>query len=39
MLPLEDGDELDFNFEKCRGILAKGADLNIEMADGMNHDH
>ncbi|XP_057787773.1 VAN3-binding protein isoform X2 [Salvia miltiorrhiza] len=34
VLPLEDGNEADFNFEKCREILAKGADLNIEMADG-----
>ncbi|XP_042055923.1 VAN3-binding protein isoform X1 [Salvia splendens] len=33
VLPLEDGNEADFNFEKCREILAKGADLNIEMAD------
>lgn len=36
VLPLEDGNEPDFNFEKCRDVLAKGADLNIEMADGMN---
>lgn len=36
VLPLEDGNETDFNFDKCREILAKGADLNIEMADGMS---
>lgn len=35
VLPLEDNNELDFNFEKYRSILAKGADLNIETADGM----
>ncbi|KAI3444091.1 hypothetical protein Pfo_000756 [Paulownia fortunei] len=34
VLPLEDNNELDFNFEKCRSILARGADLNIETTDG-----
>lgn len=35
VLPLEDVNEVDFDFEKCRSILAKGADLSIETADGM----
>ncbi|KAH6825100.1 auxin canalization protein [Perilla frutescens var. hirtella] len=34
VLPLEDSNEVDFNFEKCRSVLAKGADLNTETADG-----
>lgn len=34
VLPLEDVNEVDFDFEKCRSILAKGADLSIETADG-----
>ncbi|KAK4415124.1 VAN3-binding protein [Sesamum alatum] len=34
VLPLEDNNELDFNFEECRSILAKGAELNIETTDG-----
>ncbi|XP_020547817.1 VAN3-binding protein isoform X2 [Sesamum indicum] len=34
VLPLEDNNELDFNFEQCRSILAKGAELNIETTDG-----
>ncbi|KAL0340107.1 UNVERIFIED_CONTAM: VAN3-binding protein [Sesamum radiatum] len=34
VLPLEDNNELDFNFEQCRSILAKGADLNMETTDG-----
>ncbi|KAL0383127.1 UNVERIFIED_CONTAM: VAN3-binding protein [Sesamum calycinum] len=34
VLPLEDNNELDFNFEQCRSILAKGAELNMETTDG-----
>ncbi|KAK6135615.1 hypothetical protein DH2020_030626 [Rehmannia glutinosa] len=34
VLPLEDNKETDFNFEKCRSILARGADLNIETTEG-----
>ncbi|KAG8372475.1 hypothetical protein BUALT_Bualt12G0070000 [Buddleja alternifolia] len=34
VLPIKDNNELDFNFEKCRSILAKGAELNIETTDG-----
>ncbi|KAL8488725.1 hypothetical protein ACS0TY_024394 [Phlomoides rotata] len=34
VLPLEDNNELVFNFEKCRSILAKGAELNVETSDG-----
>lgn len=37
VLPLEDNNELDFNFEKCRLILAKGAEINIETADGTKY--
>ncbi|KAH6818101.1 auxin canalization protein [Perilla frutescens var. frutescens] len=34
VLPLEDSNEVDFNFEKCRSVIAKGADLSTETADG-----
>ncbi|XP_075491854.1 VAN3-binding protein [Primulina tabacum] len=34
VLPLEDNHDHDFNFEKCRSILAKGAELKIEGTDG-----
>ncbi|EYU37113.1 hypothetical protein ABFS82_10G130800 [Erythranthe guttata] len=34
VLPIEDNNEIDFNFDKCRSILAKGAELNIETKDG-----
>ncbi|PIN22088.1 hypothetical protein CDL12_05213 [Handroanthus impetiginosus] len=34
VLPLEDNNEVDFNFEKCRLILTKGAEINIETTDG-----
>ncbi|KAM7472858.1 hypothetical protein LguiA_011041 [Lonicera macranthoides] len=33
VLPLENSD-LDFDLEKCRAILAKGSELNVETADG-----
>lgn len=35
VLPLEDNNELVFDFEKCRSVLAKGAELNVETSDGM----
>ncbi|KAL2502385.1 Plant protein of unknown function with plant pleckstrin-like proteiny-like region [Forsythia ovata] len=35
VLPLKDINESDFNFDKCKSILAKGTDLNIETTDGM----
>ncbi|KAL3824689.1 hypothetical protein ACJIZ3_020718 [Penstemon smallii] len=34
VLPIECNNEPDFNFERCRSILAKGAELNIETSDG-----
>ncbi|KAL2502349.1 Plant protein of unknown function with plant pleckstrin-like proteiny-like region [Forsythia ovata] len=34
VLPLKDINESDFNFDKCKSILAKGTDLNIETTDG-----
>ncbi|CAA2976466.1 Hypothetical predicted protein [Olea europaea subsp. europaea] len=34
VLPLDDINESDFDFEKCKSILAKGMDLYIETADG-----
>ncbi|GFQ01409.1 hypothetical protein PHJA_002284800 [Phtheirospermum japonicum] len=34
VLPLEDSNEIDFDFEKCRLILARGADLYVEKTDG-----
>ncbi|XP_051120624.1 VAN3-binding protein isoform X2 [Andrographis paniculata] len=38
VLPLEDNNEPepDFDFDNCRSILEKGAELNIETADGRN---
>ncbi|KAL2481047.1 Plant protein of unknown function (DUF828) with plant pleckstrin-like proteiny-like region [Abeliophyllum distichum] len=36
VLPLEDINKSDFNFDKCKSILAKGTDLNIETTDGRN---
>lgn len=35
VLPLEDNKESDFDFEKCKCILSKGTELNIETTDGM----
>lgn len=35
VLPLDDINESDFDFEKSKSILAKGTDLYIETADGM----
>ena len=34
VLPLEENSDLDFDLEKCRAILAKGSELNVETADG-----
>ncbi|KAJ0090059.1 hypothetical protein Patl1_14422 [Pistacia atlantica] len=34
ILPIEDINDLDFNFEKCRSILAKGTELGIESPHG-----
>ncbi|CAI9761052.1 unnamed protein product [Fraxinus pennsylvanica] len=34
VLPLEDINESDFDFENFKSILAKGTDLNIETTDG-----
>ncbi|KAL3644297.1 hypothetical protein CASFOL_012229 [Castilleja foliolosa] len=34
VLPLEDNNEIDFDFDKCKSILARGADLNVETMDG-----
>ncbi|XP_031285113.1 VAN3-binding protein [Pistacia vera] len=34
ILPIEDNNDLDFNFEKCRSILAKGTELGIESPHG-----
>lgn len=34
VLPIEDNHDHDFNFQKCRSILAKGAELKIEGTDG-----
>lgn len=35
VLPIEDSHEVDFDFEKCRSMLAMGAHLNIETPDGL----
>lgn len=35
MLSIEDNvNDLDFDFEKCRLLLAKGIELGIETSDG-----
>ncbi|CAA0809675.1 Plant protein of unknown function (DUF828) with plant pleckstrin homology-like region [Striga hermonthica] len=34
VLPFEDNNEAEFDFEKCRLVLARGAELHIETADG-----
>lgn len=34
ILPIEDNNDLDFNFEKHRTILAKGTELSVETPDG-----
>ncbi|XP_044472544.1 VAN3-binding protein-like [Mangifera indica] len=34
VLPIEDNHDINFNFEKCRSILAKGTVLGIESPDG-----
>lgn len=34
VLPIEDSCEVDFDLEKGRSILAKGAELGIETPDG-----
>lgn len=35
VLPIEDNvNDLDFDFEKCRLLLAKGIELGIETSDG-----
>lgn len=37
VLPIEDNNELDFNFEKYRAFLAKGAELSVETPEGTKH--
>lgn len=34
ILPLEDNNDLDFDFEKGRSILAQGAELYVETPEG-----
>lgn len=34
VLPIEDSHEIDFDLEKCRLALDKGAELGIETPDG-----
>lgn len=34
VLPIEDSNDLTFNFGKCKSVLAKGAQLNVETPDG-----
>ncbi|XP_027066384.2 VAN3-binding protein-like [Coffea arabica] len=36
VLPIEDHNDLNFDFENCRSIIAKGAELNVETPDGRN---
>ncbi|XVF34307.1 hypothetical protein REPUB_Repub18cG0048400 [Reevesia pubescens] len=34
VLPIEDTNDFHFEFEKCRSLLAKGAELGVEIPDG-----
>ncbi|GMJ07197.1 FORKED-LIKE8 [Hibiscus trionum] len=34
ILPIEDTNDFPFEFEKCRSMLAKGAELGVETPDG-----
>ncbi|KAI5675588.1 hypothetical protein M9H77_06538 [Catharanthus roseus] len=34
VLPIEDTSDLDFDFENCRSVLAKGVELTVETEDG-----
>ncbi|XP_055822990.1 VAN3-binding protein [Solanum dulcamara] len=34
VLPIEDSNDYNFNYEKCRSILSNGAELYIEKSDG-----
>ncbi|CAN4084331.1 unnamed protein product [Withania somnifera] len=34
VLPIEDSNDYNFNYKKCKSILAKGAELYIEKSDG-----
>lgn len=34
VLPLEDNNDIDFDFEKCRSVLANGTELHVETPDG-----
>ncbi|XVE98674.1 hypothetical protein REPUB_Repub03eG0127800 [Reevesia pubescens] len=34
VLPIEDSNDFPFEFEKCRSMLAKGAELGVETPDG-----
>ncbi|KAK4337596.1 hypothetical protein RND71_042083 [Anisodus tanguticus] len=34
VLPIEDNNDYNFNYEKCRSILSKGAELYTEKTDG-----
>ncbi|KAL1086201.1 hypothetical protein V6Z11_D08G101500 [Gossypium hirsutum] len=34
LLPFEDSNDLPFEFDKCRSMLAKGAELGVETPDG-----
>ncbi|XP_025015692.2 VAN3-binding protein [Ricinus communis] len=34
VLPIEDNSDIDFDFEKCRFVLANGIELHVETPDG-----
>lgn len=34
MLPIAEKNDLDFNYEKYRALLAKGAELSVETPEG-----
>ncbi|XP_010268389.1 PREDICTED: VAN3-binding protein-like isoform X2 [Nelumbo nucifera] len=34
VLPIEENHDVDFDFDKCRSLLAKGSELTIETSDG-----
>nr|GMC63343.1 VAN3-binding protein [Ipomoea batatas] len=34
VLPIEDGKDFELEYESCRSVLSKGAELNLETSDG-----
>lgn len=37
VLPIKDNRDIDFDFEKCRSMLANATELHVETPDGMDN--